>query len=222
MKSMSGISVQSKPLLNSHPQYFSYLIIFLLLSIVLPDKAVYSQSFKGGVHAGLVGSQVAGDLFSGYNKAGISAGGWVGFQISPNSVFQMELSYIQKGSRENPDYEKEKFDSYIMRLGYVELPFLYRMIYSEKLNFETGLGLNFLMHHYERYNSEELFSPFAKSNLCFILGLSYNLNERLKVNFRTNNSLFSIRTERVNGDVWRFFDHGQFSDALVFSLYYEL
>lgn len=222
MKSISVLFPHNEPSQQLYPQLLSCMIVFLLLCGGLPIKAVFGQSFKGGIHAGLVGSQVAGDLFSGYNKAGISAGGWVGLQISPNSTFQMELSYIQKGSRENPDYEKEKFDSYIMRLGYVELPFLYRMIYSDKLNFETGLGMNFLLHHYERYNSEELFSPFAKSNLCFILGLSYNLNERLKVNLRTNNSLFSIRTDRVNGDVWRFFDHGQFSDALVFSLYYEL
>lgn len=195
--------------------------IMFLLTIVI-NAELRAQEFKGGVHAGLVGSQVAGDLFSGYNKAGVSGGGWVSLQTAPNTAFQMELSYIQKGSRENPNYEKERFDSYLMRLGYAELAVLYRMIYSEKLNFETGLGMNFLIHHYERYNSEELTSPFAKNNLCFILGLSYNLNERLRVNFRTNNSLFSIRSEKVNGDVWRLWDHGQFSDALVFSLYYQL
>lgn len=222
MKSRSCLSIHTSITLNPFTQLFGYLSFLLIVGITITGNAVYSQSFSGGIHAGLVGSQVAGDLFSGYNKAGISAGGYVGLLISPNSVLQMELSYIQKGSRENPNYEKEKFDSYIMKLGYVELPFLYRMIYNERLNFETGLSMNFLLHHYERYNSEELFSPFAKSNLCFILGLSYNLNERIRVNLRTNNSILSIRTERVNGDVWRFFDHGQYSDALVFSLYYEL
>ena len=222
MLSRLCLSIPNRNPINSFCRLFSRLLILLIVVTAFIGSAVYGQSFSGGVHAGLVGSQVAGDLFSGYNKAGISAGGYVGLQISPNSVIQMELSYIQKGSRENPNYEKEKFDSYIMRLGYVELPFLYRMIYNDRLNFETGLGMNFLLHHYERYNSEELFSPFAKSNLCFILGLSYNINDRMRVNLRTNNSLFSIRTERVNGDVWRFFDHGQYSDALVFSLYYEL
>lgn len=222
MKSWLCLSVPVRYSRNHFIQFYSCLLILMMAVIALPVNTAHGQNFSGGVHAGLVGSQVAGDLFSGYNKAGISGGGYVALQVSPNSVFQMELSYIQKGSRENPNYEKEKFDSYIMRLGYVELPFLYRMIYNERLNFETGLSMNFLLHHYERYNSEELSSPFAKSNLCLILGLSYNLNERIRVNLRTNNSLFSIRTERVNGDVWRFFDHGQYSDALVFSLYYEL
>lgn len=199
-----------------HQKVLTLIFIFFLSGVT------FAQNFKGGIHGGLVGSQVAGDRFSGYNKAGISAGGWVSLRFTTHSEVQMELSYIQKGSRENPNYEKERFDEFIMRLGYAEMPILYRMIYSDKLNFETGLSMNFLIHHYERFNSEELFSPFAKSNLCFILGLSYNLNERLKVNFRTNNSLNSIRTERVNGDVYRLFGHGQFSDALVFSLYYEL
>lgn len=212
---------KTKSALHNSRFPFSGIACLLFILLLTPDKS-YSQSFEGGVHAGLVGSQVAGDLFSGYNKAGISAGAWISLRVAPNHAFQMELSYIQKGSRENPDYEKERFNSYLMRLGYIELPVLYRMIYSEKLNFETGLGMNFLLHHYERYNSEELTSPFAKSNLCFILGLSYNINERLRANFRTNNSLFSIRTEKVNGNVWRLWDHGQYSDALVLSVYYKL
>lgn len=197
-------------------------MILLALFILVPWTIGYGQSFKGGVHAGLVGSQVAGDLFSGYNKAGASAGGWVSMQISSRGELQMELSYLQKGSRENPDYDKGKFDSYLMRLGYVELPFLYRMIYSNKLNFETGLGLNFLLHHSERFNEEELVNKFANQNLCFILGLSYNINDRLRANFRTNNSLLSIRKDKVTGDVWRLWGYGQFSDALILSLYYQL
>ncbi|MGE5384183.1 MAG: porin family protein [Omnitrophica WOR_2 bacterium] len=197
----------------------SILCLFILCTVFA--TSAHSQNFKGGVHGGLVGSQVAGDLHSGYNKAGISAGGWVSLAFTPRSVFQMELSYVQKGSRENPK-EKNGFNSYLMQLGYVEMPFLYRMIYSEKLNFEAGPSMNFLIHHREEYNQDPLTSGFAKNNLCLIIGLSYNLSDRLKFDFRTDNSILSIRTERVNGDVWRFFDYGQFSDALIFSLYYQL
>lgn len=196
--------------------------IILALFILVPWTSSYGQSFKGGVHAGLVGSQVAGDLYSGYNKAGISGGGWVSMEVSPRGELQMELSFLQKGSRENPDYDKGKFDSYLMRLGYVELPFLYRMIYSNKLNFETGLGMNFLLYHFERSMEEELLKEFNNQNLCFILGLSYNINEHLRANFRTNNSILSIRKEKINGDVWRLWGYGQFSDALILSLYYKL
>ncbi len=204
-----------------HSAIFKRFILLMIIALI-PFGMVKGQSFKGGVLAGLVGSQVAGDRFSGYNKAGITGGGWVSMLGAPNTQYQMELSYIQKGSRENPDYEKEKYDFYRMQLGYVELALLYRMLYSEKLNFEIGPAMDFLLHSHEKFNNEELFSPFAKRNLCLILGLSYRIGERTIVNFRTNNSILTIRTQRVNGDVWRFFDHGQFNDALVFSLYYEL
>ncbi len=200
----------------------TYLLCLAALVLFTPS-CIIAQNFMGGVHAGLVGSQVAGDRFSGYNKAGITAGGWVSLQLSTHSVIQMELSYIQKGSRENPDYENERFDAYLMRTGYIELPILYRLLYSNKLNFEAGLAMNVLVQHYEQFNYEELNeNPFERINPAILLGLSYNINERLRANIRTNNSLISIRNERVNGDVWRFVDYGQYHDALVLSLYYQL
>lgn len=197
--------------------YYNIALLMCLLCTVSAN--LYSQSFQGGVLGGLVGSQVAGDTYSGFNKAGLTGGGWIALDVTPRSQLQMELSFIQKGSRENPDDERGKYDTYIMRISYVELPVLYRLKYSTVLNFETGLALNFLMHHDESLNGYELTNPFAQHNLNFILGLSYNLSNNVRVNFRTNNSLFSIRKEKVTGDVWRFWDHGQFSDALVLSLY---
>jgi len=194
----------------------------LLLSVGLAVSST-AQKFEGGVMLGLVGSQVAGDLYSGYNKAGVNAGGWISLKASPKSVFRMELAYIQKGSRENPDAEKNQFSTYIMRLGYVELPVLYRYIYNERIELETGLGMNFLIHQSEeRDGMATTGSPFSGQNLCFLAGISVNINDRIKIGIRTDNSLFSIRKNRVSGDVWRFWDHGQFSDALVLSAYYKL
>lgn len=197
-----------------------YYLIILAFSLSFQGM---SQKFNGGVMIGLVGSQVAGDLYGGFNKAGINAGGWISLPVSQKSELKMELAYVQKGSRENPDQEKERYDTYIMRLGYVELPVLYRYIYSPRFEFETGPGFNFLIHHNETFNGYVVDEhPFKATNLCFIAGIAVNVNERLKINFRTDNSLFSIRKDRVSGDVWRFWGHGQFSDALVLSAYYKL
>jgi len=195
----------------------------LLIFFLFVNGCLWAQQFKGGLQLGLVGSQVAGDLYSGYNKAGISAGGWARLDISTKSAIQMELAYLQKGSRENPDQEKGRFDTYVMRLGYIEMPFLYRFSYSERFVFEAGTGLNFLIHSRETFNGEEISdNPFKGQNLCFLAGLSVNINEHLSINIRTNNSLFSIRKNRVTGDVWRFWNYGQFSDALILSAYYKL
>lgn len=197
-------------------------IYFLLLALCLAGF-VSAQNYKGGIKLGLVSSQVAGDTYSGFNKAGLNAGGWISLPISRRSEIQMELAYIQKGSRENPDQEKGRYDTYIMRLEYVEMPFLYRYVYNQRFNFETGLGMNFLIHSKETFNGEELTdNPFKRQNLCFLAGFSVNISDKLKINFRTDNSLFSIRKEKVSGDVWRFWGYGQFSDALILSAYYRL
>lgn len=198
--------------------FYSLLSVLLFLTVGLQ-----AQQFSGGVKAGLVGSQVAGDMYSGYHKAGINPGVWVSLATGKRSSVQMELGYIQKGSRENPDFEKNRFDTYIMRLGYIELPFLYRINYSELLGFEAGLAMNFLIHQKETFNGyETIESPFRGQNLCFTGGISIRLNDRIRINVRTDNSLFSIRKNRVSGDVWRFWGYGQFSDALVLSAYYTL
>lgn len=196
---------------------------FPLLTALLFAASVNAQQFDGGVMMGLVASQVAGDLRGGFDKAGLNAGGWISLGISPKSMLQMELAYVQKGSRENQDLDNFIEHTYILRLGYIELPFLYRYIYNERFVLETGLGMNFLIHHSETLDGYETTgSPFRNQNLCFLAGISVKLNERLNINFRTDNSLFSIRKNRVTGDVWRFWDHGQFSDALVLSAYYKL
>ncbi len=198
------------------------LFVFVALSFFLLTD-IAAQKFEGGIILGLVGSQVAGDQYSGYNKAGLNAGGWINLPIGGKSKLQMELAYIQKGSRENPDYEKNKLESYLMRLGYVELPLLYRIQYSDLLGFEAGLGANFLIHSNEKFNGGEFEeSPFSRANLCLLAGISFRVTDLIRINLRTDNSLFSIRKNRKTGDVWRFWGHGQFSDALVLSAYYKL
>lgn len=194
-----------------------------LFFLILISSGISAQKFEGGLQLGLVGSQVAGDTYSGYNKAGINAGGWVSLSVTPKSKFQLELVYIQKGCRENPDYEKNKLDAYLMQLGYTALPVLYRYQYSDFLSFEAGLSLNVLIHQREVFNGGEYpGSPFSATNVCLLAGLSGKINNRLRINLRTDNSLNSIRRNRVTGDVWRLWGHGQFSDALVISAYYKL
>ncbi|MDD3742822.1 MAG: porin family protein, partial [Lentimicrobiaceae bacterium] len=187
------------------------------------QQSAWAQEFIGGIHIGLVGSQVAGDTYSGYNKAGLNAGGWVSLPIGKKSFLQMELGYIQKGSRENPDQEKGQYDTYIMRLGYVTLPLIYRYQYNNLMGFEGGFSANFLLHSGEKFNGEKLtHSPFSKQNVCFTAGLMVNVTDKVSMGLRTENSLFSIRKYRHTGDVWRFWGHGQFSDALILNAFYKL
>ena len=61
-----------------------------------------AQNFGGGLILGLSTSQVGGDNLGGFNKAGLLVGAFVNIPISELLSFQMEMTYIQKGSN-NPN-----------------------------------------------------------------------------------------------------------------------
>lgn len=220
---------------------FLLLISLFLITIHLP-----AQLFTGGVKAGIVGAQVDGDGYGGYNKAGIFGGGYVNLRIADinttrsrinsegdtlttrylwdMSAFQMELAYIQKGVRKNPNYEKGDFEQYLLRTDYIELALLYQFFFSEKLAFEFGPSIGQLMHTFEERNMQESHSvPFRKVVVNYIGGMYYFVNERLGVNLRANNSILSLRDhDRMPGDTYRFFHYGQFHVSLVLSAQYRL
>ncbi len=192
------------------------LILFLALSSV-------AQEFTGGFKLGVVGSQVDGDGYRGFNKPGIFGGPYVNFRFSEVSAFQMEITFIQKGSRKNPNYEKEDFDEYLLRTDYVELALFYQFIYSDKLTFEAGPSFSYLMNTFEERDQLEVASvPFRKMVPNYVGGMYYYLNDRASVNLRVNNSVLSLRdSKRLPGDTYRFFHYGQFHVAMVLSVQYR-
>jgi len=196
----------------------------LLLLVFIVSLSVTAQQFHGGVVAGIAGTQVAGDSFSGYNKAGIYAGGYVSLDIGGKSAFQMELTYFQKGSRENPT-EKNAYQSYILRVNYIEMPILYQHRFGEFI-ISAGPSAGFLLGYYEEVNQEVIsdipdYNKPARVTLQINLGFSYLINKHIGVGLRTNNSLLNIFSANQTNDVWRFFDYGRYNDALVLSVYYQ-
>jgi len=201
-----------------------FLTVLLILTLTISEM-VSAQGFKGGATLGLVGSQVAGDTYSGYNKAGVFVGGWVSYDISKHSAFQMEMTYFQKGSRHNPDYEKNPADfPYLFRADYIEVPLLY-LYKTGRFIIETGPSMGVLVHYYEESDQLPIsdydgYNRPARLSLQINLGMRFVINERFNAGIRTNNSLLNIRQDNVTGDVWRIFDHGQYHDALVIAAYY--
>jgi hypothetical protein len=193
------------------------LILFLLISAFTS----VAQKFQGGVAGGLVGSQVAGDTYTGFHKPGAYAGLWVRLKVNERATFQTEISYVQKGSRHNPDEKLQDYTFYLMRLGYIEMPFLYQYHLKSKITLEAGPSFSFLLHSYEALDYNEVsYGDFSLFNPSFMAGIGYPVTEKMSVNFRMNSSLLSIRKDEVNGGVYRFLDHGQYNDCILFFLSY--
>ena len=205
------------------------LIFFLLIFII---ETASSQQFHGGLTAGVVGSQVAGDGYSGFHKGGIFAGGYVGWEFTKHSGLQLELTYFQKGSRENPK-EENGYRYLLFRVNYIELPVLYLLkLPSPKLKnvgdfyIETGPSIGVLTSYFEENevqveSDKEGYNKPAALTFQWNIGMRYFFVEKFGIDFRYNFSLLNIRSRNVTGDVWRFWTYGQFNDALVLSVFYQ-
>ena len=203
----------------------AYKILFFVLAGFY--TSANAQQFHGGLTAGLVGSQVTGDTYSGYKKAGIYVGGFVSLDISDRSAFQMELTYFQKGARENPT-EKNNYDFLLFRANYIEMPVLYQFKTGKERNFifEAGPSVGFLMGYFEENevqveSDKEGYNKPATLSLQFNLGFRWMISTHFGVDFRFHDSILNIREKNVPGDVRRFWWYGQFHDALVLSLFYQ-
>ena len=195
------------------------IFFFLGLMLVTCLNETRVQQVFGGLVFGVNGSQVAGDVASGYDKAGIHAGLFAYTYLSEKSVFQMELVYSQKGARKNPT-EKNGYQQYLLRLNYVDLPFIYKYIYNEQLSFEGGLSYGYLLYHYEEANFslDVGDAGFHRHALNVLIGLNYRFAERWAAGFRSTNSLYQVR-DHVSG-ASRFPNFGQYNDVLTLTLQY--
>ncbi|MEA3505101.1 MAG: outer membrane beta-barrel protein [Bacteroidota bacterium] len=197
-------------------QKYIILVILLLLGVF-----GYGQQFKGGFVGGITATQVSGDRLSGPDKGGVCFGPFINLEINKRSSLQMELTFVQKGSRRNPDSLSNY--SYLLRLNYMEIPVHYIYRHSEKFSFETGLSYAVRVSSYEAINGYENEAgdyPFENRDVSFNIGLYYHINDRMKVNVRYSNSVLHIRKHKSGTSST--FNKGQYNEVILLSLQYEI
>ena len=195
------------------------LSIFVLLTL---GVSLQAQQFEGGITGGIAGSQVNGDDLGGYNKAGLTFGPYVKLSISPKSSLQMQLEYFQKGSRANPD-STNNFESYLLRLNYLQIPVYYQYKYNDFFGFHAGLSYGVLVYDYEERNGYEVLTPqypFENDDLSVHAGIHWYTTEQLTVKLEVAHSLLYIR-EQTEGTLW-IFNQGQYNHYLLLAVQYQI
>lgn len=174
-----------------------------------------------GLRAGLSTTQVAGDTYSGYNKAGFIGGGFVRAAFSEKWSGQFEIVYIQKGSKHNANPEKGNFDYYYLGLNYIEVPVLLQY-HQKKFTYEAGSGFAYLLKEEEFFNFQELtgINPFNKSEININVGINFNIINNLDVNWRYSYSITPVRAHTSGATRW--YNPGQMNNVIAFTLTYRL
>jgi hypothetical protein len=197
--------------------------ILLFSMAILFGVMLNAQSFKGGIMAGLAASQVDGDMYAGYHRAGLIAGVFVNHDLSEKFLWQLEIKYIQKGSFKNENPDAFDYSIYSLRLNYFELPLLIRFKYKEHFSFDAGLSLGYLAAYREADQIGELpydatRPDFHKVEFASQMGGSYHFNKNFSLNARYSYSILQVRDHVGGGVHWT--NRGQYNNVLQFSLYY--
>ena len=201
----------------------------ILIGLLLLGSSVQSQSFGGGTIFGISTSQVGGDDISGFNKAGLLLGVFANRKLSDLTAFQMEITYIQKGSN-NPKMNEIDHPNYLkadISMSYIEIPFLIQYKQSDKINIEGGILLAWLINGY--YNdlsgkipSENL--PFRENDIGLFVGIDYKYSKKISLNSRISNSIIPIGSEDNNNTVNVFNStlKGKYNSVISFALHYNI
>jgi len=182
--------------------------------LIVVSQNGYGQLFKGEVLVGGNLSQLDGDMVAGYKKIGFCGGLGLQYPFSFHSDAQtkrwavsMELFFAQRGARQrNPyynsndtinDFTNYRF-KYLLKTNYVCLPFM--LHYTDKEKYTVGMGLSynrmFSVDEIEfgvrqTYDSIDYLKPY---DLMYVLDLRCKIWKQLKLGFRFEYSLISLRT----------------------------
>jgi hypothetical protein len=182
------------------------LVLNVMSNPVNAQESFYVQddnTFKGFVAAGGNFSQIDGDNYAGYSKAGINAGAGVLMMLGKDVGAGLELLYSRKGSRSNAVKPSTTyaFDilSYKAILNYVDIPLQLYYVDKRKDQFGAGLSYSRLINQSEVFDTnpaQNLKSedyPFKKSDYCFVLTGNVHVTGGFYVSARFQYSLVSIR-----------------------------
>ena len=189
--------------------------------------SIQAQNFGGGIILGLSTSQVGGDDLGGFNKAGLLAGVFANKAISPLLSFQMEMTFIQKGSN-NPkmnDYEHINAEVPDISISYIEVPLLLQYHQSNELKIEGGIQTAYLINGYYNDLNGKMpnpTNPFINYDIGLLLGVDYLFSNKLSLNTRLSNSIIPIGEEDYDHpNTYNSARKGKYNSVLSFAIHYN-
>jgi|WetSurMetagenome_2_1015567.scaffolds.fasta_scaffold273400_2 hypothetical protein len=187
-------------------------IIIVLLFISLQSMA---QRFNGGLVAGVNVSQIDGDDWGGYNKAGLVGGAYVFTKFRNKWGAQMEIRYAAKGSApslNNPLHRK-------IRLQYIELPLIATFDFTKKIQLQAGGSFGYLFNaaQNEGYGYETI-KEFDQYAVDACVGGKYDLLDNLSINVRFAYSVIPLYAQYSGATGNR----AKYNNVITFAFYYRI
>jgi opacity protein-like surface antigen len=208
------------------------LFILILLS-ALGNTSLTAQPFHAGLLAGISATQVDGDTYAGYDKAGLMGGVFVNTQLNDWLYAQFEIKYTGKGAKKPVSSNDPEI--YTLALHYIDMPLLAGAKIKKIASVEIGLMPAYLFSangetSLGKFSNKDMVS-FKKFDFLFLTGVNIQLLEKLTFNFRYSYSLASILkidNPDTLGTYYNWFGRlfgrkvGEFNNCLTMGVYYQL
>lgn len=190
-----------------------------------------AQPFHGGILGGFTATQVDGDTYGGYNKAGFQGGVFVNVRLSDLFNAQLEIKYTGKGARK-PVTSTDP-EVYNLTLHYIDLPVSVNVRVKQIGSVEMGLVPGYLFSVKGEdsggsFPSSDYLVTFNKFDFAFMMGINIKVFEKLTLNLRYTYSLVSIRSEEFENGYYSWFGNlfgqktGQYNNCLMAGVYFQL
>ncbi len=201
---------------------FFFLISFMLLPAALcAQKTSKEYDFRAGATAGVSTSQVSGDNLGGFNQFGLAGGFYTHRAFSSKFSAEVQLLFIQKGSRKAANPEKGDYTTYNLRLNYIEIP-LFARYHQGNFRFYGGPSLGALVGNVKEENQNGSLPgtrPFEPWDLSANIGMSYPVSDHFHLDLRAANSILAVRDHAGNA-TFRL-NKGQYNTVVALLLRYR-
>ncbi|HMM12245.1 MAG TPA: outer membrane beta-barrel protein [Bacteroidales bacterium] len=179
-------------------------VFLFLLPLMLFAALAKGQVFKGFVNAGLNMTQVDGDEVYGYKMPGLHIGPGVMLDIGGNFDLSLEAAYTQRGANQKAQYftvlgGDTLTGAYRLRLNYFQVPLMIH--YTDKDLFTAGFGFSYARlvraeeyEHGRRTLTNANNQVYSPHDFNVLLDLKYRMTGSLRLSFRYEYSVASIRT----------------------------
>jgi len=202
-------------------------LFFLLISVSI---ASLSQSFHGGIVAGLTASQVDGDTYAGYDKPGLQGGVFISTSLTQYIDASLEIKYVSRGAR-NPASD-DNTGAYRLGLQYIDLPIVLAARIKKLGSVELGVVPGYLFairgEKDDGLLTEEDKAAYHKFDLGTLVGVNIKISEKISLNLRYSYSILSIRDLESAGSYYSWFgklfghSKGDFNNYLTIGINYLL
>lgn len=206
---------------------FVYFMLGYSLFAQKPTEGVFTLYPSLGLNA----SQIHGDSYTGFNKAGAFAGVAVNARLSPKASLDLGFYFSQKGARHVPNPVKGNYNFYFLNLNYLDIPLSFKFLLNKNYFITLGPSFAYLISYYEEIDYVNYTGAYKFRDFEYGVnfGLGKKIKERFAVEVRSSNSIAPIRTYGsftstvfYPNPVAQFFNQGFYNNVLTLMVSYKI